>query len=151
MMSIYRYKYEEENLLLSSGEMDQIQDIGYDFELLSVNTESPKDDLITNSFPDDGSGIYFYNNYMYFGMDEDRAKEFDSMDGVLYTKSYKENDTIMLHMNGDKVTDYIDASDFLKDGDYIPRTLQYWENSILDFLWNTGRAPCEFEDIRVSG
>lgn len=154
MMSIYRYKYEEENLLLSSGEMDQIQDIGYDFELLSVNTESPKNDLITNSFPDDGSGIYFYNNYMYFGMDEDRAKEFDSMDGVLYTKSYKENDTIMLHINGDKVTDYIDASDFLKDGDYIPRTLQYWENSILDFygireelLVNSKILGCQDEDL----
>ena len=66
MMSIYRYKYEEENLLLSSGEMDQIQDMGYDFELLSVNTESPKNDLITNSFPDDGSGIYFYNKLYVF-------------------------------------------------------------------------------------
>ena len=76
------------------------------------------------------------------------------MDGVLYTKSYKENDTIMLHINGDKVTDYIDASDFLKDGDYIPRTLQYWENSILDFygireelLVNSKILGCQDEDL----
>lgn len=154
--SFYQQKYEKENLPSNAGEMDEIQNIGYDFELLATNTISARDNLITNSFPDDGSGIYFYNNYMYFGLEKDDIEAFDAIEGVLYTKHYKENDNVMLYINGNQVSDFIDASDFFIDGQFIPRTLQYWENSILEhyglkeqLLVNAKLLGCAEDDLRA--
>lgn len=156
--SFHQEQYEKENLPSIAGEMDEIQKIGYDFELLSVNTTTPKDHLITNQMPDDSSGIYFYNNSMYFGMSEESIKEFDSLEGVSHTKQYKENNTIMLHINGDHVTDYIDGSDFIKDGRYLPRALQNWESTITEYygleeklLVNSKILGCSDDDLTALG
>lgn len=158
LTSFYQQKYEKENLPNNAGEMDEIQNMGYDFELFAVNTTSVRDNLITTSFPDDESGIYYYNNYMHFGIDENDIEEFGAIEGVSYTKHYKENDNVMLHINGDQISDYIDASDFFIDGKFIPRTLQHWENSILEYyglkdqlLVNSKLLGCAEDDLAALG
>lgn len=154
--SAYRYKYEKENLPDNAGEMDHIQEMEYDFELLSTDTASPDDFLITDRFPEDESGIYFYNNYMYFGISKENIERFNSLDGVLYTKPYKENDTVLLYINGNQINDYIDASDFFRDGAFTPRTLDYWNDYMLEhyeldgqFLVNAKLLGCEADDLEA--
>jgi len=154
--TLYQLQYESRNIPVLKGEMGTIQGRDYDFELRAVNTTAAdsNNDLTVTKLPDDSSGIHLYLNSMYYGMGDDDLVEFAGLAGVSNIKVYRENETAMVHIKDNVLNSYIDASDFIFDGQYDPKTFCSWNEYIQnDFilqdklLVNSKLLGCPDEDL----